>query len=112
MVLYELLSGCRPALGHHQLQIAKKLSKGIRPALGSPQEVQFHSLHSLMTECWDTKPEKVCTLFLAPLSPSQTMHAMCGSNKAKLTCPVCVCVCVCVCPEAPGCAVCAADAAA
>ncbi|XP_067105188.1 leucine-rich repeat serine/threonine-protein kinase 1 isoform X1 [Osmerus mordax] len=58
MVLYELLSGCRPALGHHQLQIAKKLSKGIRPALGSPQEVQFHCLHNLMMECWDTKPEK------------------------------------------------------
>ncbi|CAJ1048538.1 leucine-rich repeat serine/threonine-protein kinase 1 isoform X2 [Xyrichtys novacula] len=58
MVLYELLSGQRPALGHHQLQIAKKLSKGIRPVLGSPEEVQFYSLQSLMTECWDTKPEK------------------------------------------------------
>lgn len=59
MVLYELLSGRRPALGHHQLQIAKKLSKGIRPVLGSPEEVQFYCLHSLLTECWDTKPEKV-----------------------------------------------------
>ncbi|XP_068587263.1 leucine-rich repeat serine/threonine-protein kinase 1 isoform X1 [Cebidichthys violaceus] len=58
MVLYELLSGRRPVLGHHQLQIAKKLSKGIRPALGSPEEVQFYCLHSLLTECWDTKPEK------------------------------------------------------
>ncbi|KAM3876631.1 leucine-rich repeat serine/threonine-protein kinase 1 [Diretmus argenteus] len=58
MVLYELLSGRRPALGHHQLQIAKKLSKGIRPALGSPEEVQFCCLHTLLTECWDTKPEK------------------------------------------------------
>ncbi|KAF1392492.1 hypothetical protein PFLUV_G00028510 [Perca fluviatilis] len=58
MVLYELLSGRRPVLGHHQLQIAKKLSKGIRPVLGSPQEVQFCCLHSMMTECWDTKPEK------------------------------------------------------
>uniref|UniRef100_A0A3Q0QPY8 non-specific serine/threonine protein kinase n=1 Tax=Amphilophus citrinellus TaxID=61819 RepID=A0A3Q0QPY8_AMPCI len=58
MVLYELLSGRRPALGHHQLQIAKKLSKGIRPVLGSPQEVQFYCLHSMLTECWDTKPEK------------------------------------------------------
>ncbi|CAK6975851.1 leucine-rich repeat serine/threonine-protein kinase 1 [Scomber scombrus] len=58
MVLYELLSGQRPALGHHQLQIAKKLSRGIRPALGSPEEVQFHCLHNLLTECWDTKPEK------------------------------------------------------
>ncbi|XP_028981151.1 leucine-rich repeat serine/threonine-protein kinase 1 isoform X2 [Esox lucius] len=58
MVLYELLTGRRPALGHHQLQIAKKLSKGIRPALGSPEEVQFHCLHGLMIECWDTKPEK------------------------------------------------------
>ncbi|ELV13456.1 Leucine-rich repeat serine/threonine-protein kinase 1 [Tupaia chinensis] len=58
MVLYELLSGQRPALGHHQLQIAKKLSKGIRPVLGQPEEVQFHRLQALMTECWDTKPEK------------------------------------------------------
>lgn len=59
MMLYELLTGRRPALGLHQLQIAKKLSKGIRPALGSPEEVQFCCLHSLLTECWDTKPEKV-----------------------------------------------------
>lgn len=59
MVLYELLSGRRPTLGHHQLQTAKKLSKGIRPLLGSPEEVQFCCLHSLLTECWDTKPEKV-----------------------------------------------------
>ncbi|XP_074090333.1 leucine-rich repeat serine/threonine-protein kinase 1 isoform X1 [Macrotis lagotis] len=58
MVLYELLSGQRPVLGHHQLQIAKKLSKGIRPVLGQPEEVQFHRLQALMTECWDTKPEK------------------------------------------------------
>ncbi|XP_071765006.2 leucine-rich repeat serine/threonine-protein kinase 1 [Centroberyx gerrardi] len=58
MVLYELLSGRRPALGHHQLQIAKKLSKGVRPVLGSPEEVQFYCLHSMLTECWDTKPEK------------------------------------------------------
>uniref|UniRef100_A0A4W5NXL4 Protein kinase domain-containing protein n=1 Tax=Hucho hucho TaxID=62062 RepID=A0A4W5NXL4_9TELE len=58
MVVYELLSGRRPALGQHQLQIAKKLSKGIRPNLGSPEEVQFHCLHGLMIECWDTKPEK------------------------------------------------------
>lgn len=59
MVLYELLSGQRPALGQHQLQIAKKLSKGIRPILGQPEEVQFHRLQALMVECWDTKPEKV-----------------------------------------------------
>uniref|UniRef100_A0A3B4UE03 non-specific serine/threonine protein kinase n=2 Tax=Seriola dumerili TaxID=41447 RepID=A0A3B4UE03_SERDU len=58
MVLYELLSGRRPALGQHQLQIAKKLSKGVRPVLGSPEEVQFYCLHSMLTECWDTKPEK------------------------------------------------------
>ncbi|XP_038602280.1 leucine-rich repeat serine/threonine-protein kinase 1 isoform X2 [Tachyglossus aculeatus] len=58
MVLYELLSGQRPVLGHHQLQIAKKLSKGIRPVLGQPEEVQFHRLQTLMMECWDTKPEK------------------------------------------------------
>lgn len=59
MVLYELLSGRRPTLGQHQLQIAKKLSKGLRPVLGPPEEVQFWCLHRLMTECWDTKPEKV-----------------------------------------------------
>ncbi len=61
MVLYELLSGLRPCMGQHQLQIAKKLSKGLRPALGSPEEVQFHCLQALMQECWDTKPEKVHT---------------------------------------------------
>ncbi|XP_060709344.1 leucine-rich repeat serine/threonine-protein kinase 1 isoform X1 [Hemiscyllium ocellatum] len=58
MVLYELLSGQRPALGQHQLQIAKKLSKGVRPSLGSLEQVQFHRMHNLMVECWDTKPEK------------------------------------------------------
>ncbi|XP_024117548.1 leucine-rich repeat serine/threonine-protein kinase 1 isoform X3 [Oryzias melastigma] len=58
MVLYELLSGNRPALGQHQRQIAKKLSKGIRPVLGNPEQVQFQSLQSLMTECWDNRPEK------------------------------------------------------
>lgn len=58
MVLYELLSGQRPALGHHQLQIAKKLAKGIRPVLGRPEEVQCHRLQALMIECWDTKPKK------------------------------------------------------
>lgn len=59
MVLYELLSGRRPSLGHHQLQIAKKLSKGIRPVLGVAEEVQFCCLQALMQECWETKPEKV-----------------------------------------------------
>lgn len=59
MVLFELLSGRRPTLGQHQLQIAKKLSKGLRPVLGKAEEVQFWCLHRLMTECWDTKPEKV-----------------------------------------------------
>ncbi|XP_076011527.1 leucine-rich repeat serine/threonine-protein kinase 1 isoform X2 [Genypterus blacodes] len=58
MVLYELLSGRRPALGQHQLQIAKKLSKGIRPVLGSTEEVQFSCLQNLMAKCWDTKPER------------------------------------------------------
>ncbi|XP_048338175.1 leucine-rich repeat serine/threonine-protein kinase 1 isoform X2 [Sphaerodactylus townsendi] len=58
MVIYELLSGQRPVLGQHQLQIAKKLSKGIRPALGQPEEVQFHRMQVLMMECWDTKPEQ------------------------------------------------------
>lgn len=64
MVLYELLTGKRPSLGHHQLQIAKKLSKGIRPLLGNPEEVQFFCLQILLTECWDTKPEKVGPLAL------------------------------------------------
>ncbi|KAJ7311344.1 hypothetical protein JRQ81_006960 [Phrynocephalus forsythii] len=58
MVLYELMSGQRPVLGQHQLQISKKLSKGIRPVLGQPEEVQFHRMQALMVECWDTKPEK------------------------------------------------------
>ncbi|KAM3625600.1 uncharacterized protein V6R79_014655 [Siganus canaliculatus] len=58
MVLYELLSGRRPALGQHQLQIAKRLAKGVRPVLGSEEEVQFCRLQRLLTECWDTKPEK------------------------------------------------------
>ncbi|XP_067827754.1 leucine-rich repeat serine/threonine-protein kinase 1 [Heptranchias perlo] len=58
MVLYELLSGQRPDLGQHQAQIAKKLSKGVRPLLGSLEEVQFSRMHNLMIECWDTKPEK------------------------------------------------------
>lgn len=58
MVLYELLSGRRPCMGQHLLQIAKKLSKGVRPVLGSPEEVQFYCLQALMQECWDTKPEK------------------------------------------------------
>lgn len=59
MVLYELLSGRRPCMGQHLLQIAKKLSKGVRPALGGPEEVQFHCLQALMQDCWHTKPEKV-----------------------------------------------------
>lgn len=58
MVLYELLSGRRPCMGQHLLQIAKKLSKGVRPVLGGPEEVQFHCLQALMQDCWDTKPEK------------------------------------------------------
>ncbi|XP_069767547.1 leucine-rich repeat serine/threonine-protein kinase 1 isoform X4 [Narcine bancroftii] len=58
MVLYELLSGQRPILGHHQVQIAKKLSKGVRPLLGPLEVVQFDRMHNLMFECWDTKPEK------------------------------------------------------
>nr|XP_061819726.1 leucine-rich repeat serine/threonine-protein kinase 1 isoform X2 [Nerophis lumbriciformis] len=58
MVLYELLTGRRPSLGRHQLHVSKKLSKGVRPHLGEPEEVQFYFLHGLMTECWDTKPEK------------------------------------------------------
>lgn len=90
MVLYELLTGRRPSLGHHQLQIAKKLSKGIRPLLGNPEEVQFFCLQTLLTECWDTKPEKVglpalflttCNfhplssrMFLDPLKFSPCLH--------------------------------------
>uniref|UniRef100_A0A8B9NVW3 non-specific serine/threonine protein kinase n=1 Tax=Apteryx owenii TaxID=8824 RepID=A0A8B9NVW3_APTOW len=38
--------------------IAKKLSKGIRPVLGQPEEVQLYRMQALMMECWDTKPEK------------------------------------------------------
>lgn len=75
MVLYELLSGQRPVLGHHQLQIAKKLSKGIRPVLGQPEEVQLYRMQALMMECWDTKPEKIqdhapdpCSLIWLPAS--------------------------------------------
>ncbi|XP_036699621.1 leucine-rich repeat serine/threonine-protein kinase 1 isoform X6 [Balaenoptera musculus] len=67
MVLYELLSGQRPALGQHQLQIAKKLSKGIRPVLGQLEEVQFHRLQALMMECWDTKPEKDQKIYIYSL---------------------------------------------
>uniref|UniRef100_A0A8C5H8V1 non-specific serine/threonine protein kinase n=1 Tax=Gouania willdenowi TaxID=441366 RepID=A0A8C5H8V1_GOUWI len=58
MVVYELLTGLRPALGHHQLQIARKLSRGVRPSLGDPEEIQFCCLQNLLTQCWDTKPEK------------------------------------------------------
>lgn len=71
MVLYELLSGQRPALGQHHLQIAKKLSKGVRPALGPPEEVQFCCLHRLLTVCWDTKPEKVRPSSDAPPVPRE-----------------------------------------
>lgn len=109
MVLFELLSGRRPTLGQHQLQIAKKLSKGLRPVLGKAEEVQFWCLHRLMTECWDTKPEKVSlplslreikntALFLgrplfqmdrswcpgAEVKPYQTKHAR-HENKEKLS---------------------------
>ncbi|XP_077376573.1 leucine-rich repeat serine/threonine-protein kinase 1 [Festucalex cinctus] len=60
MVLYELLSGRRPcAGGRHRLDVAKKLSEGVRPQLAAaPQEVNFHFLQQLMTQCWDDKPEK------------------------------------------------------
>lgn len=74
MVLYEMLSGQRPALGHHQLQIAKKLSKGIRPTLGSLEEVQFCNLQSLLTKCWDTKPEKVGLLVFSHTHNSLVYH--------------------------------------
>lgn len=85
MVLYELLSGQRPALGHHQLQIAKKLSKGIRPVLGQPEEVQFHRLQVLMMECWDTKPEKVRGREWS-LDPSSPGGGGCGSPKHVCAC--------------------------
>lgn len=81
MVMYELLSGRRPALGHHQLEIAKKLSKGIRPVLGSPQEVQFCCLHNLMTECWDTKPEKVSCC----LADTMSTFLLCDVRKVYYT---------------------------
>ncbi|XP_077420975.1 leucine-rich repeat serine/threonine-protein kinase 1 [Vanacampus margaritifer] len=60
MVLYELLSGRRPCVaGRHRLDVAKKLWEGERPQLAAnPQEVNFHFLQQLMTQCWDAKPEK------------------------------------------------------
>lgn len=81
MVLYELLSGQRPALGHHQLQIAKKLSKGVRPVLGPPEEVQFHRLQALMVECWDTQPEKVP--WEARAAPAQRVSSTYGRPPAR-----------------------------
>lgn len=102
MVLYELVSGRRPVLGQHQLQIAKKLSKGVRPALGSPEEVQFCCLHSLLTECWDTRPEKVTHQHTC----SPQMYYMASAAMDQLS------LCVCVFPEAGGGAVCEADAGA
>ena len=84
MVLYELLSGQRPALGHHQLQIAKKLSKGIRPVLGQPEEVQFHRLQALMMECWDTKPEKVPGGTEPGAWPLQPLGGGCGSQSPRV----------------------------
>ncbi|KAM4748202.1 leucine-rich repeat serine/threonine-protein kinase 1 [Rhinophrynus dorsalis] len=87
MVLYELLSGQRPSLGQHQLQISKKLSKGIRPVLGRPEEVQFHRLQELMMECWDTKPEKrplASSVVLRMNDPSFTVfkyHLPCGMQE-------------------------------
>lgn len=81
MVLYELLSGQRPVLGQHQLQIAKKLSKGIRPVLGQPEEVQLYRMQALMMECWDTKPEKVrdkpqhqCSLIVQLQGSGRPLH--------------------------------------
>ncbi|XP_057705282.1 leucine-rich repeat serine/threonine-protein kinase 1 isoform X2 [Corythoichthys intestinalis] len=58
MVLYELLSGRRPSLGRHPLHVSKKLAGGARPTLASPQEVNFHFLQRLMTQCWHGKPEQ------------------------------------------------------
>ncbi|KAG8575090.1 hypothetical protein GDO81_009439 [Engystomops pustulosus] len=87
MVLYELLSGQRPSLGHHQLQISKKLSKGIRPVLGRPEEVQFSKLQELMMECWDTKPEKrplAASVVRRMNDPSFSLfkyHILCGMQE-------------------------------
>ncbi|XP_059808596.1 leucine-rich repeat serine/threonine-protein kinase 1 isoform X2 [Hypanus sabinus] len=91
MVLYELLSGQRPILGHHQAQIAKKLSKGIRPLLGSLEEVQFPRMQNLMYQCWDTKPEKrpgashASRLMQDPSFPAFMYTLQCG--RQELFCP-------------------------
>ncbi|KAM9311121.1 leucine-rich repeat serine/threonine-protein kinase 1 [Gastrophryne carolinensis] len=87
MVLYELLSGQRPSLGQHQLQISKKLSKGVRPVLGRPEEVQFSRLQELMMECWDTKPEKrplAASVVRRMNDPSFSVfkyHVLCGMQE-------------------------------
>lgn len=78
MVLYELLSGQRPALGQHQL-VSKKLSRASARFCGQPEEVQFHRLQALMMECWDTKPEKVPGALAAPAAGGG-----CGSPEAHL----------------------------
>lgn len=93
MVLYELLSGQRPALGQHQLQIAKKLSRGIRPALGRPEEVQCWRLQALMTECWDTKPKKrplalsVVSQMKEPTFATFMYQLPCGRQTSCFCCP-------------------------
>lgn len=82
MVLYELLSGQRPALGQHQLQIAGCPRASAR-FWNQPEEVQFHRLQALMMECWDTKPEKVPGALAAPAagggcgSPEHTCAVAC-----------------------------------
>ncbi|XP_068131196.1 leucine-rich repeat serine/threonine-protein kinase 1 isoform X2 [Hyperolius riggenbachi] len=87
MVLYEIMSGQRPSLGQHQLQISKKLSKGIRPVLGRPEEVQFSRLQELMMECWDTKPEKrplAASVVRRMNDPSFSVfkyHVLCGMQE-------------------------------
>ncbi|XP_061560358.1 leucine-rich repeat serine/threonine-protein kinase 1 isoform X2 [Phycodurus eques] len=57
MVTYELLSGRRPSVGRRRLP-KTAAARGVRPPLASPQEVGFYFLQRLMTQCWDTKPEK------------------------------------------------------
>ncbi|XP_061669400.1 leucine-rich repeat serine/threonine-protein kinase 1 isoform X2 [Syngnathoides biaculeatus] len=57
MVTYELLSGGRPSAGHRRLS-KTAAARGARPTLASPQEVGFYFLQRLMTQCWETKPEK------------------------------------------------------
>ncbi|GAB1292192.1 Leucine-rich repeat serine/threonine-protein kinase 1 [Apodemus speciosus] len=56
MVLYELLSGQRPALGHHQLQIVREaVQRASAQSWGSRRKCSSTDSRRLMMECWDTR---------------------------------------------------------